>query len=223
LQLDVNVPEDSSVVDFNYFQGNSISFNGANDRVVIPSNSLYQFSDQFTAELWIKPNTYQDYEGAISYGMDGSTDAGFAIAYFATGWRFYLKTTDSIPDWATMVSASAPAAQWTHLACTYDGSMKRLYRNGNLMDEQEMTGNIVWDSVADLYIGYFNSTSSNKYFEGNIDEVRLWNTVRTGAQIKGNKSINLQGNEDGLVGYWKADESSGTTLNDMTSNQIDEA
>ena len=41
------------------------------------------------------------------------------------------------------------------------------------MDEQEMTGNIVWDSVADLYIGYFNSNSSNKYFDGNIDEVRF--------------------------------------------------
>ena len=57
LQLDVTVPEDSSVVDFNYFQGNSISFDGSNDRVVILSNSLYQFSDQFTAELWIKPNS----------------------------------------------------------------------------------------------------------------------------------------------------------------------
>ncbi len=48
----------------------------------------------------------------------------------------------------------------------YDGSMKRLYRNGNLMDEQEMTGNIVWDSVEDLYIGY-NSIGMEGENEGN--------------------------------------------------------
>ena len=161
---------------------------------------MYQFSDQFTVELWVKPNSYQDYEGAISYGMDAVNDAGFAIAYFATGWCFYLKTVDSIPNWQSMIAASAPTAQWTHLAGTYDGSKAKLYRNGILMDEQNMTGNIEWDNVADLYIGYFNSPSPNKYFDGNIDEVRLWNTVRTGLQIKGNKSITLQGNETGLVG-----------------------
>nr|MCS5652475.1 LamG domain-containing protein [Candidatus Neomarinimicrobiota bacterium] len=221
LELEVSVPEDSSVIEFNYFQGNSISFDGSDDRVTIPSNSLYQFSDQFTVELWVKPNSYQDYEGAISYGMDAVNDAGFAIAYFATGWCFYLKTTDSIPDWPTMIAASAPTAQWTHLAGTYDGSKAKLYRNGILMDEQNMTGNIEWDNVADLYIGYFNSSSSNKYFDGQIDEVRLWNTVRTGLQIKGNKSITLQGNETGLVGYWRADEPLGITLSDMTANDID--
>ena len=39
-------------------------------------------------------------------------------------------------------------------------------------------------------------------------------------QIKGNKGITLEGNENGLVSYWKADESAGTVLNDLTSNQI---
>ena len=73
LQLDVTVPEDSSVVDFNYFQGNSISFDGSNDRVVILSNSLYQFSDQFTAELWIKPNSYQDYD-CLLYTSDAADE-----------------------------------------------------------------------------------------------------------------------------------------------------
>ena len=220
LGLEVDVPEDSAVIDFNYFQGNSISFDGSDDRATIPGNSLYQFSDQFTVEMWIKPNSYQDYEGAFSYGIDGAAEGGFAIAYFATGWCFYIKTTNSITSWETMINASAPTAQWTHLAGTYDGSKARLYRNGILMGEEEMTGNIEWENVENLYIGYFNSNSLNKYFDGQIDEVRLWSTTRTALQIKGNKSITLQGNESGLVGYWKADESSGNILNDVTSNQI---
>ena len=36
LELEVSVPEDSAVIDFNYFQGNSISFDGSDDRVTIP-------------------------------------------------------------------------------------------------------------------------------------------------------------------------------------------
>ncbi len=57
MEIDVTVPEDSSVVDFNYFQGNSISFDGVDDRVVINGNSIFKFSNQFTVEAWIKPNS----------------------------------------------------------------------------------------------------------------------------------------------------------------------
>ena len=42
MEIDVTVPEDSAVVDFNYFQGNSISFDGLDDRVVISGNSIYK-------------------------------------------------------------------------------------------------------------------------------------------------------------------------------------
>ena len=45
--------------------------------------------------------------------------------------------------------------------------------------------------------------------------------IRSGSQIKGNKAITLEGSESGLVSYWKADEPSGTTLNDESANQID--
>ena len=57
LDIDVTVPEDSAVIDFNYFQGNSVAFDGVNDRVVVSGNSIYKFSNQFTVEAWIKPNS----------------------------------------------------------------------------------------------------------------------------------------------------------------------
>ena len=78
MEIDVTVPEDSAVVDFNYFQGNSISFDGLDDRVVINGNSIYKFSDQFTIELWIKPNSTDsdNYRGLISFGEDGSNQFG---------------------------------------------------------------------------------------------------------------------------------------------------
>jgi len=225
LELEVSVPEDSAVIDFIYFQGNSISFDGTDDRVTVTGNSIHQFSNQMTVEVWIKPNsTNQDnYRGIISFGQDGGSQYGFGYAFYATGWRFFLVTpSNSVDQWTSLPYASAPAGQWTHLAATYDGSKLILYKNGSLAEEKEISGNIVWpSSPGNLQIGSFNKDNTDYYFSGQIDEVRLWNIVRTGPQIKGNKSINLEGNESGLVSYWKADESSGTTLNDETSNQID--
>ena len=224
MEIDVTVPEDSAVVDFNYFQGNSISFDGLDDRVVISGNSIYKFSDQFTIELWVKPNSTDsdNYRGLISFGEDGSNQFGYGFAYYATGWRFFIKTqSNSVSQWTSLPYASAPSGQWTHLAASYDGTKLTLYKNGSVADEKVVSGQIAWTANSgDLYIGSFNKAGTDYFFNGNIDEVRLWDTVRTGLQIKGNKGITLEGNENGLVSYWKADESAGTVLNDLTSNQI---
>ena len=40
-------------------------------------------------------------------------------------------------------------------------------------------------------------------FSGKFDEVRIWNTARTGAQIAANYQTELVGNESGLQAYWK--------------------
>ena len=225
LDIDVTVPEDSAVIDFNYFQGNSVAFDGVNDRVVVTGNSIYKFSNQFTVEAWIKPNSTgsDNYRGIISFGKDGSSQYGYGFAYYATGWRFFIKTqSNSVSQWTSLPYASAPAGQWTHLAATYDGSKLRLYKNGALAEEKNISGSIVWaDNPGDLYIGSFNKGEIDYYFSGSIDEVRLWNTPRSSSQIKGNKGISLEGDENGLVGYWKADEPSGLNLSDETSNQID--
>ena len=93
MAVDVTVPADSAVVDFTYFQGNSIFFDGVDDRVIINGNSIYEFSNQFTVEAWIKPNSTDsdNYRGIISFGNDGSSQFGWGFAYYATGWRFFIK------------------------------------------------------------------------------------------------------------------------------------
>ncbi|WP_019864259.1 LamG-like jellyroll fold domain-containing protein [Methylovulum miyakonense] len=52
-------------------------------------------------------------------------------------------------------------------------------------------------------------------FLGQIDEVRIWNIVRTGRQIDATQFSTLKGDESGLVGYWNFDNN---TFNDQTGN-----
>jgi len=46
---------------------------------------------------------------------------------------------------------------------------------------------------------------SSRYFNGNIDEVRFWNVVRTQEEIQANMNTELTGIEAGLVSYYKMD------------------
>jgi len=220
IQLEVNVPQDSAVASFNYYQGNSLQFDGANDEVSIPGLDAYQATNTLTVESWVKPGVAPaDYDGFLSYAMDaGGTQAGFGFAFYLTGWKFFLKTTTNSINYASMAGAQMPVGQWSHMAATYDGSEVKLYRNGALVDSADAMGNVQWSGApAEMVLGNFPKDGTGHFFEGNIDEVRLWNVVRTKDQIKASREINLTGEETGLVGYWRIDEGSSASTADSTA------
>ena len=219
IQLEVNIPEDSAVTSFSYTIGNSLLFDGMNDEVTISGITDYQVTDALTIEAWIKPNSWSDFDGILNYAKDqGPSKAGFGFVYFATGWRFFLKTTTNSIDYISMAEVSTPSGQWTHLAATYDGEKVRIYRNGSAIDSTDAMGDIQWTGApSDFKLGSFTKAGSTGYFDGQIDDVRIWNIVRTGIQIKASREITIDKNEPGLVGYWQMDAGSGGTATDSTS------
>lgn len=58
-------------------------------------------------------------------------------------------------------------------------------------------------------------------FSGDIDELRLWNYKRTPQQLIDDMLISLDGDEPGLVAYYKMSDGSGLTLTDDTGNGWD--
>ncbi len=220
VQMEINVPQDSAVIDFNYTLGNALSFDGVNDIVEIVSIGDYQVSNTLTVEAWVKPNSYSDYDGFLNYAMDnGATEAGFGFVYFATGWRFYIKTNSNTIEYSNMAEASAPVGQWTHLAATFDGTKVIIYRNGSAIDSADAMGNIEWMGAPDNFtLGNFSKDGTIGYFDGMIDEIRLWNVIRSEVQIKASKEISLNGDETGLIGYWPIDNGSGSAIADLSSN-----
>ena len=110
---------------------------------------------------------------------------------------------------------------WVHVAVTKGGSSIVLYVNGT----QAATGTISKTMNVDrMVIGtYYNGGSVYNEFEftGQIDEVRIWNDVRTVDEIRDNFGATLNGNESGLVAYYTFDQSSGTTLPDCSANAYD--
>lgn len=53
------------------------------------------------------------------------------------------------------------------------------------------------------------------FFDGSLDEMRVWSQVKSEVEIQKNLKVELKGDEDGLQVYWKFDNS----FDDMTANK----
>ncbi|XGV96651.1 MAG: LamG domain-containing protein [Leptolyngbya sp. BL-A-14] len=63
-----------------------------------------------------------------------------------------------------------------------------------------------------------SGSGTERFFQGQIAEVHLWNQARTAAEIQAEMSRPLSGSEPGLVGYWALNEGTGTVVRDRSSN-----
>src|SRR5262249_3037207 len=135
-------------------------------------------------------------------GSDGTNCGVMKLALMVAG------------NWTTSIS-TVSLNEWTHVAVSYDGTMSRFYING-LLDAAVATTGPVYQSGSPLFIGRQGVSSAN-YFDGELDEIRMWNTVRSGVQIQGNINRTLPANQSGLLGYWRFDEQLGVQAFDGSS------
>ena len=229
VQVDALVPRDTTVIGFNYVDGNSVSFVGNSGNISIPWNNAYGVTNEFTIEAYVKVNSSSNYEGFLdfgNYGDDDSEQRGFGFFLFSGGWRFYLSTSGASNNQngdETHVVASAPVDTWTHFAVRFDNGALTLYRDGiPVASRNNYSGIVNWGGISgnDLTLGSFNKTGEGTgYFNGNIDEVRFWNIARDENLIKAYKGIGLNGDEDGLIGYWRFDEGN-PTINSVDLSDI---
>src|SRR6185437_6188344 len=83
---------------------------------------------------------------------------------------------------------------WHHAVATYDGSTWRLYLDGKL-DKKQLVGAFTPESTSIQHTSLasaLNSTGvASGFFQGTMDEARIWNLARTGDQIRSNKDAEI--------------------------------
>ncbi len=107
---------------------------------------------------------------------------------------------------------------WYHVAATYDGASMKIFLDGTLVDNTPKTGVLSTNATVNAWIGGNPPAATGHPWQGGIDEVRIWNTARTQAQIQASRNTELTGNEPGLQAYYQFNEGTGQTVNDAAGN-----
>ena len=157
--------------------GKALSFDGVNDYVEIPYNSILNPKKALTIEAWINPCSTAADQRILSkspypnndYSMIRASNNRVLVSMKING------TVQSIYSPAN----SVPVGTWTHVAGTYDGTRMRLYINGAQVNSFTVCGEI-GTHVEPLMIGK-NATSG--YFKGMVDEVSIYNKALTAAEV----------------------------------------
>ena len=132
--------------------------------------------DRDDAGSWVNPSTVSSawrdviYKGNDIYYLEGTSDNSSRPAGGGT-WG-------PLPVYG---AAALTTNTWAYLALTYDGANLRLYVNGTQVATQARTGNIA-SSTNPLQIG--GDSIYGQYFQGTIDEVRVYNAALTATQIQ---------------------------------------
>jgi hypothetical protein len=192
----------------------AIMFDGLDDHLSVGRTPPLDIRQEITLEAWI--NLEKGHPGIspiISKGLDGF------------GYELYIEDSGTekrlvfrIDPGCIQSNTTLKENQWYHVAATYDSDSIRIYINGIPEAVKSAHGSITVVNK-ELSVGT-NSVrlDARSYFQGMMDEIRIWNLARTEMEIVSFRNRQLCGLETGLAGYWSFNENTVLALLDQTGN-----
>jgi PKD repeat protein len=162
--------------------GNALQFNGSSMVTVADSASL-DLTTGMTLEAWVYPTALSATWTDIIYKDPD--------AYFLMGSTPQAQAPDLGGTFGQNVYGNAlPLNSWSHIAGTYDGATMKFYVNVVLVGSRAQTGSIS-TTTGQLSIG--GDPSSGQYWQGRIDEVRIYNRALSQTEVHNDMNVPVSG------------------------------
>ena len=193
-------------------KGGAASFDGSDDYVDAGSGSSLNISNAITVSAWIKADTIGvNSTGIIGKAKTGVTpQQGYVLGTLGTSRKMRFYPIGPQSDYVETTS-DIPTNQWVHYQGVYDGSTIKIYINGQLNASVPSSLSMIQSDVSVVFGRWYGNYNSY-YFDGLIDDVKIYNYVRTPAQIAWDY------NRGAPVGWWRMDEGQGITAKDYSGN-----
>ncbi|PWU21672.1 MAG: hypothetical protein C5B50_01135, partial [Verrucomicrobia bacterium] len=198
----------------------ALAFSGQTNCYAAVNTGAGSLAGTFTVEAWANPATTSGALGIIgsrqtnNYGFDFKIKDGTLLHGDIGNGSNFITITADVPNF------TFTPGKWHHIAYVVTPTNYTIYTDGNLAGGTNYPPDfpILYQPGNSLFIGKTGFPSEN--MNGWIDEVRIWSTARSQAQIQANKNQVLTGTEPGLQAYWRFDEGSGTSSTDLTGHGL---
>ncbi|MEI6900537.1 MAG: LruC domain-containing protein, partial [Bacteroidota bacterium] len=190
----------------------SMNFNGTTAWIKMPNSTNLTFTNQYSVSAWVKASKQQtakiiqkgDWDG-LGLGQD-----------LWNGWQTSVAFSDGTSSLINWNSGLPVINQWYYLVGTYDGTTLKIYVDGVLKNSVTVSKNI---RLNGRFISIGSDAGNQKFFQGLLDEVSLWNVALTSSQITTGRTTGFTGGEAGIKGYWKFNEGTGSISADLSPDQ----
>ena len=184
---------------------------GGNGYVRMNTSPAPVLSDMnYTLELWFKGVPGQTDATLASNGKGDGTDGDSTKNLFFLGFENGLLTYKN-DGFTVQADSNYLDNNWHHVAVTVnrttgtaqlyvDGNMKKTFdaaNVGGIQSKYTYLGVRAWHNSDSLSV-----TNYDRYFNGSVDEFRLWNTYLNQTLISSNNNTRLNGDEFGLMVYY---------------------
>ncbi len=149
-----------------------------------------------TVEAWVYTREFDDNGTVFSAGAPGNEGEDFALKVRGgdNQWR--------VQYWAGGdIDFSYPSKEkWVHFALVHTGEETIVYADG---EEAVRASRELDTSTREPFrIGWWSHRSEDQSLDGMIADVRIWDHARSQENVEAYMHAELEGDEDGLVGYW---------------------
>jgi concanavalin A-like lectin/glucanase superfamily protein/fibronectin type III domain protein len=188
--------------------GRAMLFDGIDDWITVADAPALDLSTM-TIEAWVKPAALSGWRsvllkedlGTLSYALYAHDGAPHPAATIRVG-----------SDVSAVGTSVLPLGAWTHVAATFDGTQLQFFVNGALVDTRPAAGALEPTDGA-LRIG--GNAVWGEYFDGVIDEVRIYNRALAPADIVRDMNAAV---ETGLIAAYGFEEATGATIVDSSGS-----
>jgi len=216
-QCEANV----TLSDFGGSTSNAIQLDGTNDYIAAPLPPVFNTigTNDFTVEMWVNRASSSTSSRLFFAQFDSEN---FATSLLNSSGVFYIFIKDNSNIYSVNTLYSIPLNQWTHLAFRWNATSKTItvLINGVELQNTVSGGSSTMGNDNRMTIG--SRTDGAQFFNGKIDEIRIWNQERSNAAIVTSMHTCVSEADANLVAYYHLDEDSGdSSVYDATGNGYD--
>ena len=191
--------------------GLALQLNGTDDYVAINGMNYSSVQTEVTVEAWVRTTN------AGSQVIASFDEAEYWSLTMNAGQVVWSVATDA-GNLSLTGGSTINDGGWHHVAAVYSGGIATIYIDGTA---DGSTGLGTSFGSGANRSGFVGSDGLTDFFDGSVDEVRIWRVERTATEIAAGQFSQFSGLENNLALYYDFEDGTGTTVTDRSPNTAD--